>query len=166
VAPHGASTALTIDHEAEYDESGHLVGRGLTLHPTVHQLLLEERPFSTWCAPDTLGVPVVLRHSARIRSTCPDTGASIEVTLTPEHLESLSPASAVVSFMQQRNRLKCKETSGIRQECCNHQLFFAFQEGAAPWAVSHADFIVLPVEEAFVGLRDFARRQLVRATRA
>src|SRR2546426_8072443 len=46
--------------EAEYDASGNLVGVGLTLRPTPHQIVLEKRPFSTWCAPDAFTIPVVL----------------------------------------------------------------------------------------------------------
>lgn len=153
--------------EAEYDQFGHLVGLGLTLRPTVHQLLLEERSCYTWCAPDALLLPVVLGRPARIVSTCPVTGTRIEVTLTPDHLEGLSPANAVVSIAKDGGMLKkLKETGCIRQGGCENQFFFASQEVVAPWVSEHADFIVFPVAEAFQGLREFARQQRTLAARA
>lgn len=153
--------------EAEYDESGHLVGLGLTLRPTVHQLVLEEQSFYTWCAPDALIFPVVLKRPVRIVSTCPVTGTRIEVTLTPDHLEGLSPESAVVSIAKDGGMLKkLKESGCIRQGGCENQFFFASQQVVAPWVSEHADFIVFPVEEAFQGLREFARQQMTLAARA
>ena len=152
--------------EAEYDQFGQLIGLGLTLRPTVHQLFLEERSFSAWCGPDALIFPVVLKRPARIVSTCPVTGARIEVTLTPDHLESLSPTNAVISMAKDGGMLKnLKETSCIRQNGCNNQFFFANPEVAALWVSEHADFIIFPVEEIFEGLRQFAQQQMTLATR-
>lgn len=125
--------------EAEYDPSGNLVGVGLTLRPTVHQLVFEKRPFYTWCAPDALYMPVVLGHPAQIISTCPITGARIEVTLTPEYLETLAPSSAVVSIAKDGNILKrVKDAGCIRQGACESQFFFTNPEVVAPWVFEHA----------------------------
>ena len=65
--------------EAEYDPSGNLVGVGLTLRPTTHQIVFENQPFYTWCAPDAFTIPVVLGRPAQIISQCPVTGTRIEV---------------------------------------------------------------------------------------
>src|SRR5712691_1925983 len=141
--------------DAEYDQFGNLLGWGLTLHPTVHQVGLEGRSLYAWCAPDTLYDPVVVNRPAQIVSRCPVTGARIEMTLTPDRLESLSPEAAVVSIVRDGGMFKrLKEAGCIRQGGCNNQFFFASGEVAAPWVSEHADFIVLPVEEAFLGLRD------------
>src|SRR5260370_15616834 len=59
---------LRLYPEAEYDPAGNLAGLSFTLHQTRHQLLLGERTFSGWCAPDVLVFPVVLGYPARIVS--------------------------------------------------------------------------------------------------
>ncbi len=87
--------------------------------------------------------------------------------LTPVRLESLSPASAVVSIARDWSLFqRVKEAGGLRQEGCNMQFFFASGEVAAPWVSEHPDFIVLPVEEAFEGLRAIALQQMALVARA
>jgi alkylmercury lyase len=153
--------------ETEYDQFGNLLGMGLTLKPTIHQLVLDGHPFYAWCGPDTLELPVVLKRPARILSSCPMTGARIELTLTPDHLESLSPEAAVVSIARTGDRLKQLGEAGcIRQGGCNNQFFFASGEVAAPWASEHPDFTIVPVEEAFLGLREIFLQQMALAARA
>ncbi len=158
---------LRLYPEAEYDPAGNLAGLSFTLHQTRHQLLLGERTFSGWCAPDVLVFPVVLGCTARIVSTCPVTAMSIQLTVTPDHIEDLSPASAAVSIVRDGGMLgKLKEAGCIRQESCDHQFFFTSQQVVAPWVSEHADFIVFPVEEACQGLREVARHQQARAAQA
>ena len=98
--------------DAEYDQSGNLLGWGLTLNPTLHQLGLEGRSLYAWCAPDTLYDPVVVNRPAQVVSRCPLTGARIELTLTPDHLESLSPAAAVVSIIREGNMFTRLQEAG------------------------------------------------------
>jgi alkylmercury lyase len=158
---------LRLSPEVEYDPAGNLAGLGLTLPQTRHQLLLGEQSFYGWCAPDVLVFPVVLACPARIVSSCPVTGTGIQLTVTPDHIEDLSPASATVSIVKNGGMLgKLKEAGGIRQGGCDHQFFFASQEAVAPWVSEHADFIVFPVEEAFQCLGEVARHQQIRAAQA
>ncbi len=146
--------------DAEYDQSGNLLGWGLTLQPTVHQVVVEGHALYGWCAPDTLYDPLVLNRSAQIVSQCPVTGARIEMLLTPDRLERLSPVGAVVSIVRDGSVFtRLQEAGCIRQGGCNSQFFFASGQVAAPWASEHPDFIVLPVEEAFLGLREIALQQ-------
>ncbi len=156
-----------LEPEAEYDQSGNLLGWGLTLQPTVHQVGVAGHTLYAWCAPDTLYDPVVVNRPAQISSRCHMTGARIELRLTPDRLERLSPASAVVSILRDWSVFKqLQEAGGLRDEGCNMQFFFASGEVAAPWAAEHPDFIVLPVEEAFAGLRDVARQQMALVAQA
>jgi alkylmercury lyase len=153
--------------DAEYDQFGNLLGWGLTLHPTVHQVGLEGHSLYAWCAPDTLYDPLVLNIPAQIVSRCPLTGAKIEMLLTPDRLESLAPEAAVVSIVGDGGMFtRLKEAGCIRQGGCNNQFFFASGEVAAPWVSEHPDFIVLPVEEAFEGLREIALQQMALVARA
>jgi alkylmercury lyase len=153
--------------DAEYDQFGNLLGWGLTLHPTVHQVGLEGNSLYAWCAPDTLYDPLVLNRPAQIVSRCPLTGAKIEIMLTPDRLLRLAPEAAVVSIVRDGGMFtRLKEAGCIRQGGCNNQFFFASGEVAAPWVSEHPDFIVLPVEEAFEGLREIALQQMALVARA
>ena len=150
-----------LEPEAEYDQFGNLLGWGLTLHPTIHQVVLSGHTLSAWCAPDTLYDPVVVNQPAQVISQCHMTGARIELTLTPERLLRLAPEAAVVSIARDWSLFqRVKEEGGLRHEGCNKQFFFASGEVAAPWVSQHPDFIVLPVEEAFLGLREIALQQI------
>jgi alkylmercury lyase len=156
-----------LEPEAEYDRFGNLLGWGLTLQPTIHQVEVEGHALYAWCAPDTFYDPLVLNRSAQIVSQCPMTEARIEVQFTPDRLERLSPAGAVVSIFRDGSVFNLlKEAGGIRGGGCNNQYFFASQQVAAPWAYAHPDFIVLPVEEAFLGLREIALQQMALVAHA
>jgi alkylmercury lyase len=158
---------LERNPEIEYDQSGNLLGMGLTLSPTIHQFVLDGHPFYAWCAPDTLGLPVVLKRPARVISACPVTGARVSLELTPDHVESLSPETAVVSLDRTGDIFKRSQEAGcVRQEVCNNQYFFASGEVAAPWVSEHPGFIALPVEEAFLGLREIFLQQMALAAQA
>jgi alkylmercury lyase len=150
-----------LEPEAEYDPSGDLLGWGLTLQPTVHQVGLQSHTLYAWCAPDTLYDTVFVNRLAHIGSRCHLTGARIEIRLTPDRLESLSPASAMVSIGRDWSMFqRVKEAGGLRKEGCNQQFFFGSGQVATPWVTEHPDFIVLPVEEAFLGLREIALQQM------
>lgn len=158
---------LERNPEIEYDQSGNLLGMGLTLKPTIHQFVLDGHPFYAWCGPDTLALPVVLKRPARVISTCPVTGARISLELTPDHLESLSPETAVVSLDRTGDMFKRSQEAGcVRQEVCNNQSFFASLEATAPWADAHPDFAIVPVQEAFLGLREIFLQQMALAAQA
>src|SRR5260221_3655026 len=85
---------LQAHPELEYDEQGNLVGSGLTLVPTAHQLQVEQRTLFAWCAFDTLTYPVELHLSVQVTSRCPVTGRSIRLTVTPEQVLDLDPGDA------------------------------------------------------------------------
>src|SRR5262249_35569737 len=120
--------------ETEYDQFGNLLGMGLTLKPTIHQVVLDGHPCSAWCGPDTMELPVVLKRPARFLSRCPSTGGRSEPSFTTDHVESLSPEATVVSIVKTGDRLKQFQDAGcIPQGGCNHQFFFANPEAAAPW---------------------------------
>src|SRR5260370_123317 len=63
---------LQAHPELEFDEQGNLVGSGLTLVPTAHQLQVEQRTLFAWCAFDTLTYQVgKLVEGARFPDTEP-----------------------------------------------------------------------------------------------
>jgi len=132
--------------ELEYDVQGNLVGSGLTLVPTAHQLQVEQRTLFAWCAFDTLTYPVELHLSAQVTSRCPVTGRSIQLTVTPEQVLDLDPGEAQVSLIVDVAAECCYN---VREDVCNYGHFFASREAALLWQAAHRQVVILSVKEAY-----------------
>ena len=137
---------LQAHPELEYDEQDNLVGSGLTLVPTVHQLQVEQRTLFAWCAFDTLTYPVALHLSAQVTSRCPVTGSSIHLIVTPEQVLDLEPAEAQVSLIVDVAAGCCHN---VREDVCNYGHFFASREAATQWQAAHRQAVILSVEEVY-----------------
>jgi len=136
----------------EFDEAGHIVGAGLSLRPTPHQVEIGGRQLYTWCALDTLIFPVLLGRTARVISPCAATGFPVRLRVGPKKVRDLEAASAVVSLqLFEGNR-------DVRKAFCPHSNFFASEEAAASWLRAHPDGWVLPVGQAHPLALDVARR--------
>jgi Alkylmercury lyase len=73
---------------SEIDESGNVVGiLGLSQKKHSHRFQVNGHILSTWCAWDTLFLPALLKHSAKVESVCPITKSRILVTLSPDRVE-------------------------------------------------------------------------------
>jgi hypothetical protein len=97
--PVDAVDAFLRRSPAEFDRQGRLVGLGLTLRRTAHRLELSGRSLYTWCAGDTLMVPILLGEPARIESPCFATGEIVSVELDADPVHSVTPGTAVVSIV-------------------------------------------------------------------
>ncbi len=137
---------LQAHPELEYDEQGNLVGSGLTLVPTAHQLQVEQRTLFAWCAFDTLTYLVDLHLSAQVTSRCPVTGRSIRLTVTPEQVLDLDPGEAQVSLVVDVAAGCCLN---VREDVCHYGHFFASREAAFLWQAAHQEAVILSVEEAY-----------------
>ena len=82
----------------EFDEAGRLVGDVLTLKPTSYRFVIDGRTLYTWCALDTIFLPGLLEETTAAESTCPVTGETIRLTVTPGGVTHYSPASTVLSI--------------------------------------------------------------------
>jgi alkylmercury lyase len=60
--------------DLEVDQSGNVVGWGLTFIPTPHRFRMNGQQFYTWCALDALTYPALLRLPAGVESSCPVRG--------------------------------------------------------------------------------------------
>ena len=85
--------------DTEYDERGRIIGHGITLRPTPHRFQVDGRQLYTWCALDTLIFPAILGHAARVESPCHGTGVPVHLTVEPDKVTSVDPATAVVSIV-------------------------------------------------------------------
>jgi alkylmercury lyase len=133
----------------ELDEDGRIVGCGLTLAPTDHQIIFSGPPLFTYCAFDTVLFPALLGRSAEVRSRCHATGVPIRCSIGVEGLEALVPAAAVIALVVPDQAGAHREACG---SVCRHAHFFASAAAAGRWREAHAGF-VLPVAQALVVAR-------------
>ena len=117
----------------------------MSLVPTAHQFHLGEQILYIWCALDTLAFPPLLGRTARVISSCPVTGKLIRLTVTPETIVDLEPASAVVSV-----HLPGEDTDlcHIQEDICNDGHFFMSHSVASTWPSLHPKSVLLSVAEA------------------
>lgn len=128
----------------EFNEQGELIGDALTLSPTSHRFRIRNRDFYAWCALDTLFLPALLKETAEISSTCPQTGKAIQLKVSPDGIQTAKPAEMALSIVFTPG---C--TSGINGSFCGQIHFFASPEAARQWVGERAHFVVLSLAEAF-----------------
>jgi alkylmercury lyase len=148
------TTILRQLPDIEYNREGNIVASGLSLLPTSHHFQVNGHALFTWCAMDALTYPMMLQQPAYVESPCPVTGTMIKLKVTPESVEFLEPASAVVSFVIPEKAKTCCDVRG--SFCCN-VLFFSSFEAASVWRSEHLETIVLPVNAAYQVARMVAR---------
>jgi hypothetical protein len=138
------------------DDHGHLVGFwGLAIPEMGHHFHAEGgKPIHAWCALDPFLIVPVIRRPARVESRDPVTGERVTMTVTPDGVEDVSPASAMVSFLVPGKPFD----QDVIQSFCHYVLNFASRESAERWASQRDGIILLPVADAFqVGLRAWRR---------
>ncbi|MCC6896894.1 MAG: alkylmercury lyase MerB [Anaerolineae bacterium] len=128
----------------EFNEQGALIGDALTLTPTWHHFRVKNRDLYAWCALDTLFLPALINQTAEITSTCPQTGAVIHLTVSPDGIEAVSPPETALSIVFTSG---C--TSGINGSFCGQIHYFVSREAAVQWVGRRTDFAVLSAMEAF-----------------
>jgi alkylmercury lyase len=149
--------AVPAADDIEYDGRGRIIGWGLTLNPTPHRYIVDDRLLYTWCAADTLLFPAIIGRAARIESPCPTTETTIRLTAEPRAgIVDLEPASAVLS-MPGRGEL---DISHVRQTCCNPGRYFADMDAASNWRHQHPTGAVLSVADAYKQISSAVRRAM------
>lgn len=139
-----------------WDGEGRVVGSwGLAIPEMPHKFQADGgKPIYAWGALDPFLIVPVIRRSARVESKDPVTGESITMTVTPQGLTDVSPASAVVSFIAPTKPFD----SDVIQSFCGYVLNFASQESAERWASERSGIVLLPAAEAFeVGRRAWSK---------
>jgi alkylmercury lyase len=137
-------TAVIHQHmNIEYDEAGRIIGAGITLQPTPHQLFLDGRTLYTWCALDALLYSPLLGRPVQVKSPCAATGVPIHMVVTPTGVEEVDPPDAVVSILKPQKGLP------IRQAFCNDVNFFHSADAAGSWLAEHPEAAVVAVADAY-----------------
>jgi len=158
------TTREVLHKLCERDGEGNVVGiAGLSQNPHPHDFTVNGVQLTTWCALDTLFLPVLLQQTAEIASPCPVTGEVIRLTITPQGVTSKQPASAAISIVIPQPRTSGLESvEEIWTTFCYHVHFFASEHSAQEWvATREQQIVMLTTEEAFelgqLALSDFLR---------
>lgn len=154
--PEIISAELRRFSNTEYDAAGNVVAAGLSLTPTPHQFQVRGQILYTWCALDTLIFPTLLDQSARVASPCPVTGEPITLVVSPEGIDELAPAGAVVSLVVPARAEACCD---VRGSFCNHVHFFSSAQAAATWQATNPDALILTVPDAAALARTLVQRR-------
>jgi alkylmercury lyase len=141
-----------INQVSERDGEGNVVGiLGLSQLKHPHQLEVKGHTFSTWCAWDTLFLPVFLKQTATIRTYCPATKEKIRLTITPEKIEQVTPSGTVLSMVvPEIANGSCGSSEEIKCSFCQLVHFFSSSEAANEWvSEKNQDIAILSVEEGY-----------------
>lgn len=147
----------------EVDQEGHILGWGLTLVPTPHQVRMNGKSLFAWCAFDTIQFPLALQVEAQISSTCPVTGTPLQFVVTaagtiqdlgvtqiwmslllPEHCATFANSTVIVP----ERTGKGKGNAAARPAFCEQSLFFHSEEAASAHLATHPHAVLLSLEEA------------------
>jgi alkylmercury lyase len=135
----------------ERNSDGNIFGvLGLSLNDTPHRFYVNGTRMSTWCAADTLKLPPVLDRTASVESVSPVSGEKVRLTVSPQGVEEVDPAGAVVSMViVDPADANMGSVEAIWGAFCHHIFFFASREEAERWAAGRDDIEILSVEEAY-----------------
>ena len=130
----------------QYDDDRAVVGfGGLTIRPTKHRFEVAGRTLYTWCAWDSLFIPEILGQTARVESSCPESGNAIEITISPNAAPAADPPGTVVSFpLPEAAQLR----ADVRSNFCDLVYFFSSRDAAEVWTRRHEETFVLSLAQA------------------
>ena len=138
---------------AEFDQDGNVVGFGLSIVPTPHTYQIDGRQFYVWCAADAITFPLLHKSTAVIESPDPISGKKIRLTGTPQGVQGVNPATAVVSWV-----LGTDTPDNIRSKFCNFTHFFTSAATASEYITQHPGLVIVPIEQVFqIGQRMWDR---------
>lgn len=130
-----------------YYEDEKIVGFwGLTIKPvSKHLLKFDGHTEYAWCAWDTLFLPELVGKTMEIESVDPEAGESIRLTVSPDGVEQISPAGAVLSILEPTEEM----TEDIVATFCHFVHFFPSREVGEAWTAKNPGTSLLTVEEGF-----------------
>ena len=136
---------------AERDAEDKIVGiLGLSVNDHPHRFSVNGKRLSAWCAEDTLFLPAMLDQTATVESESPLSKDTVRLTLSPQRVEAVSPAGAVVSMViVDPDEADMHAVEAIWGTFCHHIFFFASREEAERWAAGRDDIELLSVNESY-----------------
>ena len=136
---------------AERDDDDNIVGAlGLSLKQHPHRFIVGGTQMTTWCAQDTLFLPVMLQQTATVETQSPVSKEKIRITVGPEGVKEANPAGAVMSTVVfDPDSTDLNTPTDIQMNFCRNIHFFASGEEVEQWAAGRSDIETLSLEEAF-----------------
>lgn len=130
-----------------YSNDGNIIGYwGLSLSKTKHRFEVDGHGLYTWCAWDALFIPKIIGKTAIVASVCPVTGYPIQLTISPDAIESAKPAGVVISFIKPE---AAKVQESIVTHFCHYVYFFSSENAGQRWVSGNPGTFLLSLIEAF-----------------
>lgn len=127
------------------DDAGRLVGfMGVATDEMTHQVEVDGSHSWAWCAFDPLFILPLVGRTGRVTSRCPVTGELISLSVAPDAIADLSPATAMVSFLLPDQEFD----ADVQATFCHFVLFFASPRAGEQWKADHPGTFLLPVTDA------------------
>ncbi len=132
------------------DKQGRIIGfGGLAVLEMPHRFRIDGRTLYTWCAWDSLFIPVILGLEAEVESPAPGSTVRVHLRVAPDGVERVQPPSAVMSFLLPSARTFQADALKAMAAFCHFIFFFPDSDSAAEWTKSHPDTTVISISDAF-----------------
>lgn len=150
-----------LDAWTERDDDSNIVGLGVTLNKTPHQMTIRAAQVYAWCAIDTLILAIILDQPIAVTSQAPRTGHTVHLQARPDEVGDIDPESAVITWpARSGDQVDLDSTQGIWSTFCHHSFFFPSRDQAERWAASRDDIEVLTLPEGFTVAQEIAKAWL------
>ncbi len=133
------------------------LGRGLSWQPgwsrpdsqiPITSIQVKGHDFFAWCALDTVFLSIFIGEPAFIKSKCPLTGGTIELTVSPHGIETFSPPDTVMSIAIP-GISSSLDITGPQSDTCSQMHLFSSRSAAEIWLVDHPGVEILTIEETW-----------------
>ncbi len=132
------------------DKEGDIIGfGGLAVRPMPHRFNLNGRRLFTWCAWDSLFLPVILRQVADVESPPPRGSGLVRLRIGWDGIERVQPEGAVMSFLLPTAETFRADALKAMASFCHYIFFFPDRESAMAWTAQHPDTSVISLPDAF-----------------
>ncbi len=153
IPPHKADELLAqpnLKSLTYIDNKGDIIGfGGLAIRAMPHRFNLNGRRLYTWCAWDSLFVPVILGQAAEVESPAPGDLSIVRLRVGPDRIERIEPEGAVMSFLLPTAQTFQADALKAMASFCHFIFFFPDRESAMTWTSQHPDTMVISLPDAF-----------------
>ena len=145
------------------DKEGRIIGfGGLAVSPMPHRFNIDGRRLYTWCAWDSLFIPIILRHVVDVESPPPGSTGLVRLRVGPDGIEHAEPEDSVMSFLLPTAQTFQADALKAIASFCHYIFFFPNSESATTWTKKHPGTTVISLSDAF----ELGRLMVVQRWRA
>lgn len=110
-----------------------------------HEFRVKGQTLWTWCAWDSLFIPMILGDTAEVSSPDP----LVHVTVSPIGIERVEPKDAVVSFPLPGEGDFDQSAENVMGTFCHSVFFFTSRESGERWRSTHEGTVLYALDDAF-----------------